>query len=125
MNREKIDTWLRWTIFTLISAALVFAVAALGAVRSSEFVVVQWLLVITAVAWLLRIWSAPQFRFLMPPSAWAIFPFVFYAIWRYRIADIEYLARQEFLLVLFAAILFLAVLNNLFGQAEARWLAIV
>jgi tetratricopeptide (TPR) repeat protein len=124
MNRESIDKWLEWTLLALVLAFLTFGVLALGAVRPDEFVVLQWLAVAILAVWLLRIWMAPRFRFLLPPTAWAILPFVAYAVWSYRTADIEYLARQELIQVIIAAVLFFAVVNNLFAQGAVRILAL-
>lgn len=124
MNRQAIDRWLEWALLVLILALLTYGVLALGAVRSSEFVVLQWITLAVLGVWLLRIWIAPQYRFLWPPTAWAILPFVGFAVWRYREADIEYVARLEFLQVIIAALLFLAVVNNLFAQGAIRILAL-
>ena len=124
MDREAIDTWLQRAILALVIGALVFGVAALGGVRSSELVIVEWLVLGAVGLWLIRLWLAPRFRFLMPPTAWAVVPFVLYGAWRYRCADIEYVARQEFFQALLAAIVFLLVVNNLFGQTEVRILAV-
>ncbi len=123
MNREAIDTWLGRTILVLVLGALIFGPLALGAVRPTEFVVLQWLLLGALVVWVFRLWLAPAYRFLLPPTAWAVLPFLIYAVWRYRAADVEYLARQEFILVLLAAMVFLLLLNNLHGQSELRVLA--
>lgn len=119
-NREAIDTWLERGILGLVLATLVFGPLAFGGVRPSEFVVLQWLIVGALGLWLVRLWAAPQFRFLLPPNAWAILPFVAYGVWRYRTADIEYLARQEFIQVALAAVLFLIIVNNLYAQNNIR-----
>jgi O-antigen ligase len=124
MDRETIDNWLGRTILILVVAALVFGPLALGAVRASEFIVVQWLVLGALAVWLVRIWMAPTHRFFLPPTVWAVLPFVAYAVWRYRTADIEYVARDEFMQVLLAAMLFLIVVNNLYGQAETRAIVI-
>ena len=120
MNREVIDTWLERTILALVCSLLVFGTAAFGAVRPSEFIVLWWLVVAVIVLWMVRIWVAPKFRFLWPPICWAIIPFVAYAVWRYRTADIEFLARQELIQIILCALLFLAMVNNLYGQESSR-----
>ena len=124
MDREAIDTRLERIILALVLGALAFGPLAFGGVRPSEFVVLQWLVVGALVVWLVRLWVAPRFRFLLPPSAWAIFPFVAYAAWRYRTADIEYVARQEFIQVALAAVLFLVLVNNLYSQDAVRVITI-
>jgi O-antigen ligase len=124
VNREQLDEWCKRAILVLTMATLIFGPLALGAMRASEFVVLQWLILGVLVFWLVRLWLAPKYRFLMPPTAWAVLPFVAYAVWRYRTADIEYLARQELIQVLMAAVIFLSIVNNLFGQKELRVMVI-
>lgn len=124
MNRELLDHWCERAILILVSAVLIFGPLALGGVRASEFVVLHWLILTALVIWLVRLWATPKFRFLLPPAAWAVLPFVVYAIWRYRTADIEYVARQEFIQVALAAVFLLVIVNNLYGQTELRFIVV-
>ena len=123
MNRETIDTWLERAILALVLGALIFGTLILGAVRPQEFVVVWWLIVGATVLWMGRIWLAPRFRFLWPPLCWAIIPFVAYAVWRYRTADIEFVARQEMIQIVLAALLLVLIVNNLYSQESTRILS--
>ena len=120
MNRESIDTWLERAILVLVCSLLVFGAAAFGAVRPSELVVLWWLVIAIVVLWIVRVWTAPRFRFLLPPICWAVIPFVAYVVWRYRTADIEFLARQELIQIILGALLFLAMVNNLYSQESSR-----
>src|ERR1051325_7645061 len=94
MNRETIDKWLERAILALVLGVLFFGTLAFGGVRAADMVVLGWLIVAALVLWLARIWLAPKFRLLWPPICWAILPFLAYAIWRWRTADIEFVARQ-------------------------------
>jgi hypothetical protein len=120
MNREAIDAWIERTILFLVVGILGFAVVALGAVRPFEYTIVSWLITAAFVLWAVRIWLAPQFRFLWPPICWAILPFVGYATWRAQTAELQFPAREELIQILFAAMLFLVVVNNLYGQESVR-----
>ncbi len=123
MNRAAMDVWLERTILILVVGLLGFAVLALGAARPSEYAIVCWLITATLVLWGVRVWLAPKFRFLWPPICWAIVPFVGYAIWRAYTAELKFPAREELLQILFAALLFLVVVNNLYGQESVRSLS--
>lgn len=99
---------------------LVFAPVAFGAVRGTEYALVQWaLLVMTGLA-LARLFVKEKFRFWLPPALWSVLPFVAYAAWRYSAADIEYLARQEFIQIAFGALLLSLVVTNLYEQEAQR-----
>lgn len=124
MNRETIDTWLERTLLALVIAVLAWGPLAFGAVRGTEFVVLQWLVAGMVAVWLLRLWLARQYRFLLPPTAWSIMPFLLYAVWRYSTSDIEDVARQEMIQVIMAGTLFLVIVSNLFGQNQLKAMAI-
>src|SRR6185369_2254520 len=120
MNREDLDRGLQIGIACLVAAMLVFGPLAFGAVRASEFILVQWLTVGILVLWAFRLWLAPKFRFLWPPTCWAILPFLAYAAWRYKTADVQYAAHSEFIQILVLGCVFLACVNNLYGRADLR-----
>ncbi len=123
MSREAIDTWLARAIFALMLGLLGFGTLALGGVRPQNFIVLWWLIAAALVLWMVRIWVAPRYRFLWPPVCWAMFPFVVYAIWRWRTADIEFQAREEITQIVLCALLFILVVNNLYGQESVRLLS--
>jgi O-antigen ligase len=113
MNREVASEWCERGIAGLVLAMLVFAALATGAVRTLEFLIVQGLAVGVLLLWLVRLWLAGRPRLFWPPISWAVLGFTVYAVGRYATADIERVARQEFLRVLVYAGVFFAVLNNL------------
>ena len=125
MNREAIDRGLERTILALVLGLLAFGTLAFGGVRPFDFLVLWWLVLAVLAVWGARIWLAPKFRFLWPPVCWAIIPFIGYAVWRYRTADIEFVARQELMQILLCALVFLAVVNNLYSQESTRLLSFV
>jgi O-antigen ligase len=123
MNRETIDCWLERAILGLVLGVLVFGTLAFGGVRPSELIVLWWLIVGALGLWIVRLWFAPAFRFLWPPICWSILPFVAYAVWRYRTADIEFVARQELIQLLLCAAFLLVIVNNLYSQESTRAIA--
>ena len=122
-TRRNVDWWCERGILMLVLAALVFAPLAFGAVYVWSFLVVQILMMGVALLWLVRIWGGHKPKLLWPPLAWAVLAFVFYAVARYFMADIEYAARQELLRILIYAFLFLAVSSNLYSQDATETIA--
>src|SRR5579872_6853881 len=123
MNRDVLDRWCERGILGLVLSILVLGPLALGAVRNLEFAVIQVLTVGVMVLWIARVWIAEKPRLLWPPICWAVLACVIYIAARYHYADIEYLARLEFLHVLVYAFLFLAILNNLHRQETIQIIA--
>ncbi|MBU6409118.1 MAG: O-antigen ligase family protein [Verrucomicrobia bacterium] len=120
MSRENLDKLFERGILALVLAILVFAPLALGAVNAWAFVVVQGLAMGVMALWGLRLWLVPKTRLLWPPLCWVVLAFAVYAVIRYLTADIEYVARQEMIRVLVYAVLFLAVVNNLYRQESVH-----
>lgn len=121
--REPLDTSLKWAQLAIAIGLLMFAPAAFGAVRAREFVVIQWGILALASLWVVRLWVQAPFRFLLPPAAWAILPFITYAGWRYSTADTEFLARQEFIQISLLGLYLFVLINNLHGQNVLRYIA--
>jgi len=116
MDREKLDGWCERGIIALVLAILVFGPLATGAVRTLEFLIIQGLTVVAMILWMVRLWLKPRPQFLMPPFGWAVLAFVAYAIVRYFMADIEYVARLELIRILVYTAIFFIVVNNLHRQ---------
>jgi O-antigen ligase len=99
---------------------LVFAPLAFGAVDAWAFLVVQGMAAVVFVLWGARLWLGRKSKILWPPLAWAVAAFAVYAVARYFTADIEYVARREFIQVLTFAFLFFIIVNVLRGQEETE-----
>jgi len=112
MIREQLDKWCEWGVLALVLALLVYAPLSVGALRTTDLVVLQWLAVGILAIWTLRLWISLEARLLWPPVCWAVLAFVAYAAARYPSAQIEYVARLELLRVLVYAVVFLAVVNH-------------
>ena len=119
MSREVLDRWCERGILALILAILVFGPLATGAVQPADFLVLQALTLGVMLLWELRLWLGPRNR-IMAPVCWAVVAFVVYAIARCRMAEIEYVARQELIHILVYAFLFLAILNNLHRRESTQ-----
>lgn len=125
MNRDVADKWCERGILGLVLAILIFGPLATGAVRATDFLVIQGLLLGVLLLWVMRLWLVPKPRLLWPPFCWAVLAFTAYAIGRYLTADIEYVARQEMIRVLVYAGLFFAIVNNLHRQESMQLIALV
>lgn len=122
----NLKMWVRWSERGLLLLALVMLVygpLAMGAVRPQEFVVLQGLTVGLLGLWGARLWLERRPELLWPPICWPVLLFLVYALVRYWTADIESVARQEWLRVLLYGAVFFVVLNNLHGQEQTRWIA--
>jgi O-antigen ligase len=115
-NRETLDRWCEQGILGLVLAILAFGPLATGAVRPLSFLIIQGLTVGVLVLWGARLWLSSRPQLLWPPVCWAVAAFIVLAIGRYLTADIEYVARQELIHILVYACLFFAALNNLYRQ---------
>ena len=114
MIRKTLDSCCEKGIVGLVLSALVFSALATGAVRTLEFVVVEWLVAVSSLLLVARSWLEPQRnRLLFPPVGWFLLLFLGYALFHYVQADVEYTARTEVLRLLVYALLFFVALNNL------------
>src|ERR1041384_1650286 len=123
VNRELGDRWCERGILALVLAILVLGPLALGGVRALEFSIIQCLAVGAALLWGARLWINPRPQLLWPPSCWAVLAFTLYALGRYWTADIEYVARHEWLRILVYAFLFFVIINNLHRQETTQILS--
>jgi O-antigen ligase len=124
MNRERWDDWCEKGILALVLAILVFGPLALGAVRPWQWLTIEGLTLGVMALWGLRLWLNPRPRLLWTPVCWGVLAFVAFAALRYFQAEVEYAARQEVLRVLVYAVLFFAILNNLYRQESTQVLAL-
>ena len=123
MHSERIDRWCERGILGLFLFILVFGPLATGAVRSFEFIYIQAATVLIAALWLIRSWIKPAFEIFWPPICWPVLAFLLYALNRYLTADLEYVARLEFIRVCVYALLFFAAVNNLQRQEYIQIIA--
>jgi len=121
VNRRTLDSYCERGIVGLVLAALVYSALDTGAVRTLEFVVVEWLVAASGLLWVARTWLEPRHnRLLFPPVGWCLLLFLGYALFHYVQADVEYTARREVLRLLVYALLFFVALNNLHKSEWAQ-----
>jgi len=124
MDFERLDRALERAIFGLVLAALVAGPLMLGGVQEWGFLVLQATTMGIMALWLARIWISPEPKLLWPPVCWVVAAFAGYAVARYCLADIEWVARKELLRVLVYAFLFFAILNNVQRQEYVQIIAL-
>ena len=100
-------------MLAMVLAMLVYAPVALGATRPVHFLVVRWLLVGILAIWALRLGVGRTVGLSIPLNAAFLLLFVVYAWIRYEMADVTYVAREEWLRILVYGLFFLAIANNL------------
>jgi O-antigen ligase len=128
VDRDTLDGWCERGILALVLAILVFGPIAFGAVGVPQVLVIQALSLGVLMLWTARVWLSKSYRLLWAPVCWPVLLFVIYAVVRYRMLvsenGVEYLARQELILVLIYGLLFFAILNNLSRQESIQIISI-
>jgi len=118
MTRQRLDNWCEHGVAALVMTVLAAGPLMFGAVRGQEFAILQWLTAATGGLWIARLWLNPNRPVLWTPVHWAVLGFTLFAVSRYFMADVEYVARGEVLRILNYAVLFLVMTGNLGRQ---RW----
>jgi O-antigen ligase len=112
----------------LVLLLLVFEPLAFGGVGVRQTLVLQGVSAIVLGLWVARIWLAKNYRLLWPPICWAVVLFMGYAVVRYRMllseGGVEYVGRQELILVLAYGSLFFVLLNNLSRQEATQMVSL-
>ena len=113
MDRLKLDGWCEKGILGLVLAILIFSPLATGCVRPQDFIIIQWFALALLVLWFCRFWLNPKHRLLWGPVCWAALAFMIYALIRYFLSDVEYVARQEVIRVITYGFFLFAIITNL------------
>lgn len=125
MTRKQLDLCCEWGVIGLIIGILIYGTLAIGGARPIDFAAIQGLTGLALTVWGLRFWLNKNHRLLWPPVCWAIVAFVALAYFRYQSAELEYVARHEFMRILvYAAIFFLAI-NNLHKQETTQTIVFI
>ena len=109
----KIADWLARSLWVLLLALVVVATLAFGGVGAWQFWLVQALAALALALGAALLLLHRQVRLLWPPVCWLVLAFALYATGRYFTADIERVARLEWLRVLVYAGVFCLALNTL------------
>jgi O-antigen ligase len=127
-DRDRIDQWCERGILGLLLLILVSGPLSFGGVSPPESLVLPTLTVGVLALWAVRVWFDESSRLLWAPVCWSVLAFMIYAGIRYRMVldehAVEYLARQEVILVLIYGCLFFAIVNNLSRQESTQVITI-
>lgn len=110
---ERVDRILEAGILGLTLGILIYAPVAIGAVMPQDFILLSWMAAGALVLWAGRMVLNKEFKILWTPVCWGVLAFASYAVFKYLQSDIEYVARTEFIQILFYMALFFVILNNL------------
>lgn len=125
MANKHLDPYCQRGIVGIFILILLYGPLAIGAARPIDFAFIQVLVAIALILWSLRFWLNPNHRLLWHPVCWTILAFIILAFFRYREADLEYIARGEFIRILVYAAVFFLTINNLHKQETTQWIAFV
>lgn len=120
MTFKRLDQFCEWGIVALLLGVLIYGPLAIGAARPIDFVVLQGLVALALVLWSFRFWFGKNNRLLWPLVCWPVVLFVGLAYFRTQGADLEYVARHEFIRIVVYASVFLLALNNLHKQEVSQ-----
>jgi O-antigen ligase len=115
-DRAKTETWLTQAIVALVLALLVVATLAFGGVGAWQFWLVQALAATAFLLWAVLLLVKRKVEWLWPMACWWVLVFALYAGGRYAAADIERVARLEWLRILVYVGLFFLTMNLLHQQ---------
>ena len=121
---DWIDRYCERGIIALVLLVLVYATLAWGAVRLTEFAMVQGATALVLILWGVRLWANRSLRLFWPPICWAVLAFVVYAIVRCHYVEIAYPARQELNQTFVYAALFFAIVNNVNRRDCTTWICV-
>ncbi len=122
MNRGKAEHWLEFATTGLTLLIVLCGVLFTGMTRTQDFLIAMGLCVILSILWIARIWISRTFKLLWPPVCWAGLAFLIYAVARTQQADVEYIARLEFLRLLVCALVFFSAMQAFRSRTSVRTL---
>jgi len=117
-DRVQIEGWLARGILILVLTMLVAAPLAFGGVGPWQFLLVQALAATALGGWAALLLVRRKVEWLWPPVCWLVLAFALYATGLYLAADIERVARLEWLRILVYAGVFFLTVNVLHPQAR-------
>jgi O-antigen ligase len=118
LDRVQFERGLEQAVLVLVLALLIAATLAFGGVGDWQSLLVQGLAAAAIGTWGVLLLVRRRVEWLWPPACWIVLAFVLYALARYLTADIERVARLEFLRVLIYAGVFFLTLNALHSQTR-------
>lgn len=125
MHRDRVDRGLEIGILAVVGLVLIVAPLALGGVRPQDFAWLQGLTAAGILLWIARLWANPSHRLQWTGASGFVLGFMIYATVRYFQADVEYVARLEWLRMLVYGWIFFLIINNLHRQESLQVLVAV
>ena len=120
-SRRATDTFLQRTGLALVLLSIIVAAVFFGGQTPREFTVVIGLVLLSGLAWVLRLWTADRPRLFLHPLLPIIAGFVGYAAWRASQAAVPYLAMGELMQLTLYALVFVFALHLMSGREEGSW----
>lgn len=122
MFKKALDQWLEIGIFGIVLVMMSAAPLMTGSVGPTALLTIYILFAVALLFWIARIWLAPDYQLLWNPACWFALAFAGWTFLCYQQADLEYVARKEFLLSWFYAFFFLLMVNNVHRQ---KWVTLL
>ncbi len=120
-SRKATDTFLQRAGLALVLLSIIVAAVFFGGQSPREFTGVIGLVLLSGLAWVLRLWAADRPRLFLHPLLPVIAMFLGYAAWRTPQSAVPYLALGELMQLTLYALVFVVALHLMSGREEGSW----
>lgn len=126
--RGAVECWAERGVFYLLCLMLVSAPLAFGAVRPWSRGPLELMGLLALLCWAVRVAAAGRLRWVRTPLDLPLAVGVLYVVWRYAASPVEWISRQEMLLVLLYAGTYFLVTQHCYRRARQNallWVLVV
>ncbi len=114
--RGVVEQWGERGVFYLLCLMLISAPLALGAVRPWSRDPLEWLTMAALLCWAARVAAATKTAWIRTPLDWPLLGGAVYVVARYAASPVEWISRQEMLLVLMYVSVYFLVTQHFFRR---------
>ncbi|HEY1171382.1 MAG TPA: O-antigen ligase family protein [Verrucomicrobiae bacterium] len=114
MSEERGPRKIEWALLAVMAAMASTAVLATGGFRIVDFAIIEYFMAAALGISILRVWFHQEPVFHLSPVFWAMAVFVLYVTIRFALADIHYVAEEEWTRMMLYVAFFILFTFHLF-----------